>query len=196
MSAQSSALQRIQIASMREKLKLDKAKARQAEADAPLDGTLGPNGRPRVRYEDMPELHPDDEDRLTAKFNRLACPHAAVLQYRDQYSDREWTREHADELWWFQTKGLSILSALQFMLNGPHKDALEAAFADEAPDIRRAFAELNMYLIFTKDAELQAAKARGIDLEASKARDREEKAKIWEGLKEKFIAYASKLSED
>ena len=178
---------------MREKLKLDKAKARKAEADAPSEAVLGPNGRPRVRYKDMPELDPRDEARLVAEFNRLACPHAAVLQYRDGYSDREFTRQHADESWWFYQQGVSILYALQKMLNGPHKSALEAAIADEAPDIRSAFAEINMFLIFNKAVDHEAAKARGISLDDSKARDGHAQAEIWDSLKDKFIRYAAAL---
>ena len=87
-SAQMQALQKIKIASMREKLKLDKAKARKAEADAPSEEVLGPNGRPRVRYKDMPELHPDDEG-------------------------RGFSEDRARESWWFYDQGLSILFALQ-----------------------------------------------------------------------------------
>jgi len=196
MSAQSKALQKIQIASMREKLKLDKAKARKAVADAPSEETLGPNGRPRVRYKDMPELDPRDEDQLIDQFNRMACPHMAVLKYRPGYEGRGFSEDRARECWWFYDQGVSILSALQEVLTGPHREALVAGFAEKDLDILGAFAKMNAFLIFNDAAKTRAAEGREMSLEASTAIEAEEVNDIWEGLKRKFVNYASQLSEE
>ena len=195
-SAQMQALQKIKIASMREKLKLDKAKARKAEADAPSEEVLGPNGRPRVRYKDMPELHPDDEDYLVSKFNSMACPHAAVLTYRPGYEGRGFSEDRARESWWFYDQGVSILCALQVVLSSPQREALVAGFAEADLDILGAFARMNAFLLFNDAAKTRAAEGREMSLEASNAVAAEEVNEIWEGLKRKFVHYASQLSDE
>ena len=195
-SAQMQALQKIKIASMREKLKLDKAKARKAEADAPSEEVLGPNGRPRVRYKDMPELDPRDEDYLVSKFNSMACPHAAVLTYRPGYEGRGFSEDRARESWWFYDQGLSILFALQEVLRGPQRDALVAGFADKDLDILSTYARMNAFLLFNDAAKTRAAEGRAMSLEASNAVAAEEVNEIWEGLKRKFVHYASQLSDE
>ena len=181
---------------MREKLKLDKAKARKAEADAPSEAVLGPNGRPRVRYKDMPELDPRDEDQLIDEFNRMACPHAAVLKYRPGYEGRGFSEDRARECWWFYDQGVSILFALQEVLSGPQRDALVAGFAEKGFDILSAFAKMNAFLIFNDAAKTRAAEGREMSLEASNAVAAEEVNETWEGLKRKFVNYASQLSEE
>ena len=193
-SAQMQALQRIKIASMREKLKLDSARARKAMADAPSEEVLGPNGRPRVRYKDMPELHPDDEDQLVDKFNRMACPHAAVLKYRPGYEGRGFSEDHARECWWFYDQGVSILLALQEVLGGPQRDALVEGFAGTDLDILGAYAKMNAFLIFDNAAKTRAADRREMSLEASNAATQAEVDEIWDALKRKFINYANQLS--
>ena len=195
-SAQSAALQRIQIASMREKLKLDKAKARQAEADAPSEAVLGPNGRPRVRYKDMPELHPDDETQLVDQFNRMACPHMAVLKYRPGYEGRGFSEDRARGCWWFYDQGVSILFALQMILSGPQRDMLIEAFAAQDLDILGTCAKMNAFLIFNDTAKTRAADGREMSLEASNAVTQAEVDEVWEELKRKFVNYASQLSEE
>ena len=195
-SAQSKALQKIKIASMREKLKLDKAKARQAEADAPSEAVLGPNGRPRVRYKDMPELDPRDEDQLVDEFNRMACPHMAVLKYRAGYEGRGFSEDRARECWWFYDQGVSILCALQVVLSSPQREALVAGFAEADLDILGAFAKMNAFLLFNDAAKTRAAEGRAMSLEASNAITQSEVDEIWEDLKRKFVHYASELSDE
>lgn len=196
MSAQSRALQKIKIASMREKLKLDKAKARQAEADAPSEEVLGPNGRPRVRYEDMPELHPDDENTLDDEFNRIACPHMAVQTYRPGYEGRGFSENHARECWWFYDQGVAILFALQMVLSGPQRDMLVESFSEQDIDILGISAKMNAFLIFNDAAKTRAAEGREMSLEASNAVTQAEVDDIWEDLKREIVNYACQLSDD
>ena len=82
---------------MRERLKLGSARARQAEANAPLPLDIGPNGRPVVRYADMPDLDASDMSDIVEKFEMLACPHAAVLEYRPGYESRNYSKAQAQD---------------------------------------------------------------------------------------------------
>jgi len=187
-SAQSKALQKIQIASMREKLKLDKAKARQAEADAPSEAVLGPNGRPRVRYKDMPELDPSDEVYLEAQFNRLACPHAAVLEYRPGFNIQNYEAAKAREYWWFYSQGVVILRALGAACLGEHKETLAAIFAEEQVPIQDELTKLTAFLVRERYGETQAALERGVDLADSEFMDAQELKLIWKELRSQILA--------
>ena len=71
-----------------------------------------------------------------------------------------------------------------------------AGFAEKDFDILSAFAKMNAFLIFNDAAKTRAAEGREMSLEASNAVAAEEVNEIWEGLKRKFVDYASQLSEE
>ena len=72
-----------------------------------------------IQFQPTPSTRSAVEDQLINEFNRMACPHAAVLKYRPGYEGRGFSEDRARECWWFYDQGVSILFALQEVLSGP-----------------------------------------------------------------------------
>ena len=191
-SAQSKALQKIQIASARQKLKLDTARAKKAIAEAPKEkGRVNQFDRPIVKYEDMPELDEGDLAFLEAKFHRLACPHVAVLKYRPGFEDRGYSEAHARDCWWFYNKGVKVLKALAIaMIDG--KIQVEQFAGDEENsetiNISQALAEMTLFLKLEREAEIQAATEAALSAEEFSAKNKAELAEIEASLHTRFTA--------
>ena len=191
-SAQSKALQKIQIASARQKLKLDTARAQKAIADAPSEtGRVNQFGRPIVKYEDMPELDEGDLVLLKAQFHRLACPHVAVLQYRPGFEDRGYSEAHARDCWWFYNKGVQVLKALALAILDDKIQVEQFDRDDDKPEtinISQALSEMSLFLKLEREAEIQAAVEAALTAEEFRAKNKAELTEIETGLRARFTS--------
>ena len=191
-AAQLKALHRIQIASARQKLKLDTARAQKAIAEAPsAKGRVNQFGRPIVKYEDMPELDEGDLHLLEAQFHRLACPHVAVQTYRPGFEHRGYSEAHARDCWWFYDKGVKVLKAPALAILDDKIQLEQFARDDDKSktvNISQALAEMSLFLKLEREAEIQAATEAALTTEAFRAKNKAELAEIEAGLRARFTA--------
>ena len=189
-AAQLKALHRIQIASARQKLKLDTARAQKTIADAPKEeGRVNQFGRPIVKYEDMPELDEGDLALVEAKFHRLACPHVAVQTYRPGFEDRGYSEAHARDCWWFYDTGVEVLKALALAIMDDKIQPEQFARDDDTSEtinISQALAEMTLFLKMEREAELQAAVEAALNAEDFRAKNKAELAEIEASLRARF----------
>jgi len=127
-----SKLQQLKIASARERLKIDAARARQVEEDVDgKDVKRNQFGHPIVPYEEMPELEPADMALLNIEFERLACPHWAVAKYRPGFGPKNELRKLSRDSWYFYETGRDILYCVaEAVRSGRMPDLLEELSTD------------------------------------------------------------------
>ncbi len=191
------AMQKVQLASARQKLKLDTAKARQVEeVVSASDIKLNQFGRPIVGYEDMPELEEADAALFHIEFERLACPHAAVAKYRPGYGPKSQTRKHAKDCWYFYETGVELLFALctAGAADGPAPEVLDLISTDKFK-ARDAMEGLVRFLMLEHAAKKDAAPLRGTTVEKLKVKSDIELAEIRESLDRRFEAKGTRTWE-
>jgi len=152
-----SKIQKLQLQSAREKLRLDAARARKAEADAPNPFEAGPNGRPVVSYADMPELRETDMADIAAQFERMACPHAAVATYRPGYEPKHLSEDMAKDCWWFYEMGVAILAALGGAAEGPNGAQIMELISTPEFNLQDHMDALDRFLTLEIETNMKAA---------------------------------------
>lgn len=190
------AMQKVQLASARQKLKLDTAKARQVEEIVSAsDIKLNQFGHPIVRYEDMPELDAGDMDILTLEFERLACPHWAVAKYRPGFGPKNNLRKLSRDSWYFYETGRDILFAVaEAVRSGRMPDLLDDLSVDRI-DISDAMSGLMAFLLLETEAKKEAALLHRTTVEKLDAKNTAELAEIRKSLDKRFEAMSKRRSE-
>lgn len=184
-----SKLQRLQLASARQKLKLDTAKARQVEeVVSASDIKLNQFGRPIVSYEDMPELEKSDNVLLHIEFERLACPHWAVAKYRPGFGPKNDLRKLSRDSWYFYETGQAILRALVgAVISDKIPDLLEQ-LSSPTLDMHHAINGLVAYLELENEAKYEAAILHRTTIEKMGIKDANELADIRKSLDTRYAA--------
>lgn len=183
------ALQKIQLASARERLKLDAAKARQVEEIASeKDVKRNQFDRTIVAYEDMPELNEADQSLLMIEFERLACPHWAVAKYRPGFGPKNDLRKLSRDSWYFYETGQEILGAvIKAVIDEKVPDLLKILSTDTL-DVEKAFSGLVAYLDLELKAKKEAALLHRTTVEKLDAKNKVELAKIRKDLDARYAA--------
>ena len=191
------AMQKIQLASARQKLRIDTAKAKELEEAVDPDIKLNQFGRPIVAYADMPELEEADQTLLDIEFERLACPHWAVAKYRPGFGPKNETRKLSRDSWYFYDTGQTILRAvLKAVIDETFPDFLEK-LSDETFDMGQALGGLIAYLTLEDDAKMEAAILHRTTVEKMNAKNQVELAEIRKGLEKRYKAiYERNLERD
>jgi len=183
------AMQKVQLASARQRLKLDTAKAREVEtAVSDKDVKLNQFGRAIVPYADMPELEEADRVLLNIEFEHLACPHWAVAKYRPGFGPKNDLRKKSRNSWYFYEMGQSILRAVMgAVIHDKIPDLLEH-LSDETFDMKDAFEGLVAYLELEDEAKKEAAILHRTTVEKLDAKNAVELAKIRKSLDARYDA--------
>ena len=195
-SQHSKALEKIKLASARQKLKIDTAKAKQVEEIvADKDIKLNQFGRPIVSYEDMPELEPSDMALINIEFERLACPHWAVAKYRPGFGPKNELRKLSRDSWYFYETGRDILHALMLaVLSGRMPDLFEEISTDEI-DVRDAAEGLAAFLELEDEARREAAVLHRTTFEKMNAKSKAERVKIRADIDKRYEAISRRRAE-
>lgn len=184
-------LNHLALKSAQEKLRLNAAKARKAEAEAPQAVVTNQYGRPIVAYADQPDLRESDLADINFEFESRACPHAAVLEYRPGFGSRWCKSKNLRDHWWFYNRGTSILSAL---CEAP-VEILEQ-LSTPSCDIVALQGEMQKFISMEMRASLEAARDREISLRALDAVHAEELAEIEAEIGQRFLARILRRNDD
>ena len=189
-------MQKIQLQSARERLKIDAAKARMIEDTASdSDVKLNQFGRPIVSYEDMPELNEADKVLLNIEFERLACPHWAVAKYRPGFGPKNELRKRSRDSWYFYETGQAILRQLVWaVMNDDIPDLLEKLSTPDL-NVADAFAGLLKYLELEDAAKKEAVMLHRTTVEKLEIKDKAELAKIRKDLDQRYDAIHKRNGE-
>jgi len=169
------AMQKIQLAAARERLKIDAARARMMEETASeSDVEVNQFGRAIVSYEDMPELNEADRALLNLEFQRLACPHWAVETYRPGFGPKDELRKLSRNSWYFYETGQALLRALvRAVSENRIPDLFEKLSSDDFNAVQ-AMAGLVEYIELEDAAKTEAAIALQTTVETMAAKDKAE----------------------
>lgn len=183
------AMQKIQLQSARERLKIDAAKARMVEETASeTDVKVNQFGRPIVAYEDMPELNEADQILLNMEFERIACPHWAVKKYRPGFGPKNELRKKSRNSWYFYETGQKILRQLvRAVMDDDIPDLLETLSTDDFSMVD-AIAGLIKYLEVEDEAKKEAVILHRTTLEKLDIKDKAELAKIRKDIDARYDA--------
>jgi len=190
------ALQKIQLASAREKLKIDAARARAVEEEAgPKDVKCNQFGHPIVPFEEMPELEPADMELLSIEFKRLACPHWAVKKYRPGFGPKNELRKLSRDSWYFYETGRDILKAVSDAVLSERMPDLLKDLSTEGHNVADAMAGLLKFLVLEDDAKQEAAVLHRTTVEKLDAKNAAELAEIRKSLDKRFDAISKRRNE-
>ena len=188
-SAQSKALQKIQLAAARERLKLDAAKARMIEETASdKDVKVNQFGRPILPYADFPEMEDTDHALMEIEFERLACPHWAVAKYRPGFGPKNDLRKLSRDSWYFCETGQTILRALLGAVIDEKIPNLLEQLSTENFNMVDAYEGLAHYLANEDEAKKAAAILHRTTVEKLDAKNEVELAKIRKSLDARYEA--------
>lgn len=181
------AMQKIQLAAARERLKIDAARARMMEETASeSDVEVNQFGRAIVSYEDMPELNEADRALLNLEFQRLACPHWAVETYRPGFGPKDELRKLSRNSWYFYETGQALLRALvRAVSENRIPDLFEKLSSDDFNAVQ-AMAGLVEYIELEDAAKTEAAIALQTTVETMAAKDKAELAEIRKDLDARY----------
>ena len=187
------AMQKVQLAAAKERLKIEAAKARAVtEVERDSEVKLNQFGREIVAYEDMPELRQEDEYLLHLEFERLACPHWAVAKYRPGFGPKNQLRKLSRDSWYFYETGQKILLALFTALTEARIPNLLEALSSETLDMEKAFNGLSTYLLLEAEAKREAAVLHRTTVEKLDAKNEIELAKIRKDLDARYAAISKR----
>ncbi len=190
------AMQKVQLAAAKERLKIDAAKARAvAEVERDSEAKLNQFGREIVSYEDMPELDESDQALLHLEFERIACPHWAVAKYRPGFGPKNKLRKLSRDSWYFYETGQTILRAVFIALKEDRIPNLLEALSSETLDMEEAFNGLSAYLMLEDEAKMEAAVLHRTTVEKLDAKNKVELAKIRKDLDARFSAICKRNEE-
>ena len=190
------AMQKVQLAAAKERLKIDAAKARAvAEIERDSEAKLNQFGREIVAYEDMPELREEDQYLLHLEFERLACPHWAVAKYRPGFGPKNELRKRSRDSWYFYETGQKILRAVFAALMEERIPNLLEALSSETLDMEKAFNGLSTYLLLEDEAKTEAAVLHRTTVEKLDAKNEIELAKIRKDLDTRYEAISKRNGE-
>lgn len=183
-----SKLQRLQLASARQKLRIDTAKAKELEESVDPDVKRNQFGRPIVSYAEMPELEAADQVLLDLEFERLACPHWAVKKYRTGFGPKNDLRKLSRDSWYFYETGQAILqSLLRVIMDDDIPDLLDR-LSTETLDMNDAIDGLCAYLELEHEAKREAVILHRTTVEKLEVKDKAELAKIRKSLDLRYDA--------
>lgn len=189
------AMQKIQLASARQKLRIDTAKAKEIEDFVDPDIKLNQFGRPIVSYAEMPELEEADQALLDIEFERLACPHWAVAKYRPGFGPKNETRKLSRDSWYFYETGQTILRAvLKAAVEDTIPDFMEK-LSDETFDMDKALGSLVVYLEVEDAAKTEAAILHRTTVEKMDRKNKVELAEIRKSLEARYEAIYKRNAE-
>lgn len=190
------AMQKVQLASARQRLKLDTAKAREIEeVVSAKDVKLNQFGRPIVAYEDMPELEEADMKLMTQQFQQLACPHWAVAKYRPGFGPKNDLRKRSRDSWYFYETGRDILYAVaEAAQSGRMPNLLDDLSTDEI-DVKHAMSGLLAYLLLEHDTKVEAAVLHRTTVEKMDLKDKAQLAEIRRDIEKRYAAMAKRKKE-
>lgn len=183
-------LNHLAVKSAREKLRLDAARARKAEADSPSAVEVNQFGRPIVAYADQPALRESDLEDINFEFERMACPHAAVVEYRPGFGSRWCKSKHLRDHWWYYNRGTSILGALS---DAP--DEILEQISTPQLNVLALREEMRKYIHMEMMASLEAARDREISLRELTDIEEAELAEIEAEIGQRFRARILAKSE-
>jgi hypothetical protein len=190
-----SKLQRLQLASARQKLRIDTAKAKELEESVDPDVKRNQFGRAIVAYEDMPELQASDRILLHTEFERLACPHWAVAKYRPGFGPKNDLRKLSRDSWYFYETGQAILRALiGAVIDEKIPDLLDQLSTDNF-NVTDAFNGLLAYLELEDAAKKEAVILHRTTVEKLEVKDKAELAKIRKSLDLRYDAIHKRNAE-
>ena len=191
-----SKLQQLKIASARERLKIDAARARQVEEDVDgKDVKRNQFGHPIVPYEEMPELEPADMALLNIEFERLACPHWAVAKYRPGFGPKNELRKLSRDSWYFYETGRDILYCVaEAVRSGRMPDLLEELSTDRH-NVKDAMSGLLKFLLLEEDAIREAAILHRTTEAKLDAKNKVERAEIRKELDKRYAAMSKRRAE-
>jgi hypothetical protein len=190
------ALQKIQLASAREKLKIEAARARAVEEElAPKEVKRNQFGHPIVPFEEMPELEPADMDLISIEFERLACPHWAVKKYRPGFGPKNELRKLSRDSWYFYETGRDILKAVADAVLSDRMPTLLEDLSTEGHDVAHAMEGLLKFLELERDAIEEAAVLHRTTVEKLDAKNTAELAEIRKSLDTRWDALSKRCAE-
>ena len=183
------AIQKLKLASARERLKIDAAKARAVEEIArDQDIKLNQFGRPIIAYADMPEIEEADQVLMQIEFERLACPHWAVAKYRPGFGPKNDLRKLSRDSWYFYNTGQSILKALLGAVIEDKIPDLLAQLSTDTLDMEDAIHGLVAYLALEDEAKKEAVILHRTTVEKLDAKNAVKLAKIRKSLDLRYEA--------
>ena len=190
------AMQKVQLAAAKERLKIDAAKARAvAEVERDSEAKLNQFGREIVAYEDMPELREEDQYLLHLEFKRIACPHWAVAKYRPGFGPKNELRKRSRDSWYFYETGQTILRAIFIALKEDRIPNLLEALSSETLDMEKAFNGLSTYLLLEDEAKMEAAVLHRTTVEKLNAKNAVELEEIRKDLDARYSAISKRNVE-
>ena len=183
------AMQKVQLASARERLKIDAAKAKAVEEKVrDSDVKLNQFGRPIVSYADMPELEEADQVMLHAEFQALACPHWAVAKYRPGFGPKNDLRKLSRDSWYFYETGTAILQALLRLITSETVPNLLELLSHETLDMDKEMGGLAAFLLLEGEAKREAVILHRTTVEKLDAKNKVELAKIRKDIDARYAA--------
>lgn len=182
------AMQKVQLASARQKLRIETAKAKEIEEAVDPDVTVNQFGRPIVPYAELPEIEAVDQAMLDAEFERLACPHWAVKKYRPGFGPKNELRKLSRDSWYFYETGQAILQSLLRLIMADEIPDLVERLSTDTLDMQDAIAGLFTYLELEHDAKREAVLLHRTTLEKLDRKDKAELAEIRKSLDKRYEA--------
>ena len=190
------AMQKVQLAAAKERLKIDAAKARAVEETArKSDAIVNQFGREIVAYEDMPELREEDRYLVDIEFEPLACPHWAVAKYRPGFGPKNELRKLSRDSWYFYETGQKILRAVLRALMDAETPELYEQLSGDTFNMAEAYAGLAHYLANEDEAKKEAAVLHRTTVEKLDAKNEEELLKIRKSLDQRYEAISKRNRE-